>query len=343
MNRPGRQHSRQQPLLHAGHAPKQLPYLAPSPRMHCASQPNLRGEPMKLHADEVDISSDLVGRLVAEQFPHLADLPVTEFNSTGTVNAIYRLGDDLCVRLPRVRRWARGLERECEWLPRLSPGLTLQVPEPVVKGLPTDEYPFSWAVFRWIDCQPYASDRIDDERRAAADLAQFVAELRSADLPPIDDDTPFGGRLPLAEQDAATRDWIAQAGDLIDGPAVTAAWEDALAGPAWDGTYSWIHSDLLPPNLLVKDGRLVAVIDFGATGVGDPATDLNPAWSIFGQASRTVFRDLVGADDDTWRRGRGIAISQAVGLVPYYVRTNPVLSALGQRMLTEILADVDAH
>jgi aminoglycoside phosphotransferase (APT) family kinase protein len=108
--------------------------------------------------------------------------------------------------------------------------------------------------------------------------------LRSNDLPPIDDETPFGGRLPLAEQDAATRGWITQAGDLIDGPAVTAAWEDAAAGPAWDGAYAWIHSDLLPPNLLVKDGRLCAVIDFGAAGLGDPATDLNPAWSVFGQA-----------------------------------------------------------
>jgi len=207
------------------------------------------------------------------------------------------------------------------------------VPEPVGNGLPTGEYPFSWAIFRWIDGQTYAPDRIDDERQAAADLARFVAELRSKKLPPIDDETPYGGRLPLAQQDAATRDWIGQAGELIDGPAVTAAWEDALKGPAWGTTYAWIHSDLVPPNLLVKDGRLSAVIDFGATGLGDPATDLNPAWSVFGQAGRAVFRDLVGADGDTWRRGRVIAISQAVGLVPYYVVTNPALSRLGQRML----------
>jgi aminoglycoside phosphotransferase (APT) family kinase protein len=172
-------------------------------------------------------------------------------------------------------------------------------------------------------------------------VAHFVAELRSNNLPLIDDETPYGGRLPLAEQDADVRNWIAQSGELINGPAVTAAWEDALKGRAWDGTYAWIHSDLVPPNLLVKDGRLRAVIDFGATGLGDPATDLNPAWSIFGQSGRTVFRDLVGADDNTWRRGRGIAISQAVGLVPYYVATNPALSALGQRMLEEILADIN--
>jgi aminoglycoside phosphotransferase (APT) family kinase protein len=295
---------------------------------------------MKLHDGEVDISADLVRRLVAEQFPQLSDLPVTEFMSTGTVNAIYLLGDELCVRLPRVQRWASGLERECRWLPLLAPSLTLQVPEPVALALPTSYYPFSWAIFRWIDGQPYAQDRVDDERQAAADLAQFVTELRSNDLPPIDRNRPFGGRPFLAEQDADVRNWIAQAGDLIDGPAVTAAWEDALTGSAWDGAYVWIHGDLLPPNLLVSDGRLRAVIDFGATGRGDPATDLNPAWSVFGPAGRKVFRDLVGADDDTWRRGRGIATGQAVGLVPYYAVTNPAMSALGRRMLREILADI---
>jgi aminoglycoside phosphotransferase (APT) family kinase protein len=297
---------------------------------------------VKLHDDEVSIDADLVRRLIAEQFPRLSSLPLREFPSTGTVNVIYLLGDELCVRLPRVQRWASGLDQECTWLPILAPSLTLQVPEPVVKARPTTYYPFSWAIFRWIDGRTYAPDRVADERLAAADLAQFVAELRSNDLPPIDDQTPYGGRPPLAAQDADVRSWIAQSGDLIDGPAVTAAWEDALKGPAWNGTFAWIHSDLVPPNLLVKDGRLRAVIDFGATGLGDPATDLNPAWSVFGQAGRTVYRDLVGADDDTWRRGRGIAISQAVGLVPYYVVTNPALSALGRRMLREILADIDS-
>jgi aminoglycoside phosphotransferase (APT) family kinase protein len=297
---------------------------------------------MRLHGDEVDIGADLVRRLLAEQFPHLSDLPVTEFNSTGTVNAIYRLGDDLCIRLPRVQRWARSLDRECAWLPLLRPGLTLRVPEPVGKGSPTSEYPFSWAVFRWIEGQTFARERIGDERQAAADLAQFVTELRSSrDRLAIDDDTPFGGRPTLAEQDADVRGWIAQSGDLIDGPAVTAAWEHALKAPEWDGTCTWIHGDLVPPNLLVNDSCLRAVIDFGATGLGDPATDLNPAWSAFGRAGRTLFRDLVGADDDTWRRGRGIALGQAVGLIPYYVVTNPALSELGQSMLKEILADMN--
>ena len=297
---------------------------------------------MKLHDDEIDIDAGLVSRLVAAQFPQLSDLPVCEVPSTGTVNAIYRIGDDLCARLPRVERWTRALERECTWLPRLAPGLTLQVPEPVWKGQPTGEYPFSWAIFRWIEGQIYTEDSVDDERRAAADLARFVAELRRLDLRPINDVTPLGGRRPLAELDAGTRDWVALAGGLIDSAAVLAAWEDALQGQAWDGTHVWIHGDLLPPNLIVSDGRLRAVIDFGGCGLGDPATDLNPAWSVFGPAGRAVFRAALEADDDTWRRARGIALSQAVGLIPYYAVTNPALTALGQRMLSGILADINA-
>jgi aminoglycoside phosphotransferase (APT) family kinase protein len=322
-------------------APRLNEFLQPGQRSYdAAASANSREEQrVKLHDDEVTIDADTVRRLVAEQFPSLSDLPLAEFPSTGTINAIYRLGDELCVRLPRVERWANCLEQECTWLPLLAPRLTLQVPEPVVKAPPTSYYPFSWAIFRWIDGDTYAPDRVNDELQAAADLAQFVTELRSANLPAIADQPPYVGRRPLAELDAYVRNWIAQAGDLIDGQAVTAAWEDAVQGPQWDGTCAWIHCDLLPPNLLVKDGRLRAVIDFGAVGLGDPATDLGPAWSVFGQAGRRVYRSLVGADDDTWRRGRGIAISHAVGLVPYYVVTNPALSALGRRMLGEILAD----
>jgi aminoglycoside phosphotransferase (APT) family kinase protein len=162
---------------------------------------------MKMHAGEVDIDADLVGRLVAEQFPHLADLPVTEVRSTGTVNAIYRLGDRLCARLPRVRGWAPDLDREWRWLPMLAPRLPLRVPEPVGRGRPGGSYPFSWAIYGWIDGQPYADRLVDDERRAAEDLAQFVVDLRRIDPA----GAPRGGRRPLRELDAVTREAIESA------------------------------------------------------------------------------------------------------------------------------------
>jgi aminoglycoside phosphotransferase (APT) family kinase protein len=290
---------------------------------------------MKMHDGEVDIDPRLVGRLVAAQFPQLADLPIRAVPSTGTVNAIYRLGDHLYARLPRVRAWARDLDKEWQWLPKLAPQLSLRVPEPVVKGHPTNSYPFSWAIYRWIDGQPYADELVDDERQAAGDLAQFVVELRRVAAI----GAPRGGRRPLRELDAVTRAAISSARGVIDSDAATAAWERALQAPAWSGTPVWIHSDLLRPNLLVHDGRLCAVIDFGGAGVGDPAADVIAAWSVFSQSGRGVFRTALEVDDGTWDRARGFALHQAALIIPYYRETNRGFVAPAKRTIEEILAD----
>jgi aminoglycoside phosphotransferase (APT) family kinase protein len=243
---------------------------------------------MKMHDDEADLDADLVGRLVAAQFPRLAGLPVTPFRSTGTVNAIYRLGDHLYARLPRVSRWARDLETESHWLPRLAPGLSPQVPEPVAMGRPGDGYPWSWAIYRWIDGQPYADELVADERQAA--------------------------------------------------------WDRALEAPAWDGrTPTWIHADLLRPNLLVDRGRLRAVIDWGAAGAGDPAADLIAAWAVFGPDGREAFRGALSDSDGAWDRACGVALHQAVMLIPYYRETNPGMAALGRRTVGQVLADLRAR
>ena len=292
---------------------------------------------MKMHDGEAEIDAALVRRLVAAQFPQLAGLPAREVRSTGTVNAIYQLGEQLYARLPRVPRYVRALEREWRWLPELAPGLTLRIPEPVALGQPAAEYPFTWAIYRWIDGSPYADQLVDDERQAASDLARFVTELRR--IPPPAD-APAGGRRPLAELDAATRTSITAAGDAIDGPAALAAWERALQAPAWEGRPGWIHSDLLRPNLLVGDGRLRAVIDFGSVGVGDPATDVIPAWAVFGRTGRAAFRAALDVDEATWTRARGIALHQAAALIPYYSVSNPAFAELGRRTVAEVVADV---
>jgi aminoglycoside phosphotransferase (APT) family kinase protein len=290
---------------------------------------------MKMHDGEVDIDAELVGRLLADQFPDLASLPIREVQPTGTVNAIYRLGDHLYARLPRMRQWAATLEQECHWLPKLAPHLSLRVPEPVGKGHPASSYPFTWAIYRWIDGQPYADELIDDEQQAATDLARFVAELRRIDPA----GAPRGGRQPLRELDAETRSAISSARGVIDADAATAAWERALQAPPWTGRPVWIHSDLLRPNLLVRDGRLCAVIDFGGAGVGDPATDVIAAWSVFGQTGRDAFRRALDVDDGTWNRARGIALHQAALIIPYYAQTNPAFVAPAKRTVEEILAD----
>lgn len=291
---------------------------------------------MKMHDGEVGIDAGLVRRLVDGQFPRLAGLPVSAVQSTGTVNAIYRLGDHLCARLPRVQKYAGDLEDELRWLPWLAPQLSLRVPEPVATGHPAGGYPFPWAIYRWIDGQPYADELVEDERQAAIDLARFVAELRAIDPA----GAPRAGRRPLRELDDATRTAIDSSRSVIDGDAVAAAWERALEAPAWEGTPVWIHTDLLRPNLLADGGRLSAVIDFGEAGIGDPAADVIAAWSVFGPAGRETFRGVLDVDDGTWNRARGFALHQAAMIIPYYPETNPGFVALAKRTVDEVLADI---
>ena len=294
---------------------------------------------MKMHDGEVDIDAELVGQLVAAQFPDLSDLPISAVPSTGTVNAIYRIGDHLCARLPRVKDWEQDLDNELRWLPKLAPRLSLRVPEPVGKGHPASSYPFSWAIYGWIDGQPYADELVDDERQAARDLAQFVVGLRRID-PVVG--APRGGRKPLRELDSVTRGAIESARGVIDSDGATDAWQRALEAPAWQGAPVWIHADLLRPNVLVQGGRLCAVIDFGGVGIGDPAADVIAAWSVFSQTGRGVFRGALDVDDGTWNRARGFALLQAAMIIPYYTETNPGFVALAKRTIEEVLADINA-
>lgn len=293
---------------------------------------------MKMHGDEVDIDTKLVETMVAAQFPELAKLPVRAVQSNGTVNAIFRIGDHLCARLPRRSEWVTDLRREWKWLPMIARRVQLRIPEPVGMGVPSTAYPLPWAVYRWIEGQAYADRYVDDETMAAADIATFVRELRrvepAADAPP-------GGRQPLTELDRVTRKAIVAGRDVIDGDAAMRAWDQAIASPVWDGAPVWIHADLLRPNILVRAGRVVAVIDFGGAGVGDPATDVIPAWSVFGPTGRQVFRDALHVDDGTWERARGIALHQAALIIPYYRRTNSAFAALARRTVEQVLADTE--
>ncbi len=294
--------------------------------------------PKKLHADEVDTDAALVQRLLAAQFPQWADLSVVPVHSTGTVNVIYRLGDDLCVRLPRIERYARSLDREMEWLPQLAPHLPLAIPEPLVRGEPGEGYPFPWAVYRWIEGETFATDRIAGMDEAAGDIARFIAALRRID--------PAGAPLatrrePLAARDEVTRKAIASVAHLFDPGRLVAAWEASLAAPTWDETPGWIHGDLLPANLLVSGGKLTAVIDFGGAGIGDPACDLLPAWCLFTGTSRSVFRDALEVDEGTWLRGRGWALSIALLIIPYYPETNPAFVEMATGMVTQVLEDYE--
>ena len=295
-----------------------------------------------MHADELDVDVERVRRLLAAQFPEWAVLPLEPVLPLGTDNANFRLGDELLVRLPRRPRTSLTLEKERVWLSRLAPQLPLAVPVPVADGAPTEGYPFSWAIYRWLPGENATVARIEDDVQLAEDLGELIAALRridAADGPPPGEHNFFRG-VALAARDETMQAGIAALAGKLDIDAVTAAWEDALAAPEWRHPPVWIHGDLDARNLLFEDGRLSAVIDWGSAGVGDPACDVMVAWKLLCPDARDVFRTALDVDDATWRRGRGWAVSQAVGALAYYTEeTNAVLVQEARRWLAEALAD----
>ena len=295
-----------------------------------------------MHADEVAIDPPLVRRLLASQFPQWAELPVEPVSSGGTDNALYRLGDDMVVRLPRRKRTTGTLKKERCWLPRLAPLLPLGVPLPLVDGLPAEGFPFEWSVYRWLQGKDLTVAPLTDLTRLATDLAEFVASLERIDPTggPSPGEHNFLRGEPLVRRDESTRAAFASLGSAIDADGVTAAWEAALRAPEWQQAPVWIHGDLDARNLLVERGRLCAVIDFGCLGVGDPACDVMVAWKVLSAETRDVFRSHLSVDEATWARGRGLALWQALGALSYYTsETNPVLVREAGRWLEEVLAD----
>ncbi|OKI02647.1 phosphotransferase [Streptomyces sp. CB02923] len=293
-----------------------------------------------MHPGQHPVDDALVRRLVAGRFPRWAGLPVERFPSGGTVNAMYRLGDGMVVRLPLVEGGVGDVALEREWLPRLAPRLPVAVPEVLGAGEPAEAYPWPWSVYRWLPGENPEAGALSEPVLLAEDLAGFVAAMRSVTVP----GAPRAHRGgPLAALDEATRTAIGELRGIpeegIDGDAVTAVWEDALAAPDRDAAPVWLHADLMPGNLLVDGGRLTAVIDFGCTGAGDPACDLFPAWNLLPADARKVFREALDVDDATWRRGRGRALSQAVLALPYYRGTNPAMARNARHVIRAVLEE----
>ncbi|MFD4870714.1 aminoglycoside phosphotransferase family protein [Streptomyces sp. NPDC058412] len=286
------------------------------------------------------VDDDLVRRLVAGQFPRWAGIPVERFPSGGTVNAVYRLGEDMVVRLPLAEGGAEDVSTEREWLPRLAPRLPTAVPEVLGAGEPAEGYPWRWSVCRWLTGENPEAGALGEPVPLARDLAGFVAAMRSITLP----GAPRAHRGgPVASLDGSTRAAIEELRGIpqegVDCDAAAAVWEDALRAPEWDGPPVWLHADLMPGNLLVDGGRLTSVIDFGCMGVGDPACDLFPAWNLLPAAAREVFREELGVDDATWRRGRGRTLSQALIALPHYRGTNRAMALNARHVIREVLAE----
>ena len=295
----------------------------------------------KMHVEEVDHDAGLVQRLLAAQFPKWADLPLEPLQSSGTDNALYRLGGDKVVRLPRIQAAAAQVDKECQWLPKLAPLVSLPIPVPLGKGRPGEGFPWSWSVYRWIEGETATIGRIANLRQAATDMARFIATLHGVDSaggPLPGHHNSFRG-VPLATRDAATRAAISNLRGTLDEGAMTAAWDATLNAPVWNGPPVWIHGDLQAGNVLIQGGRLNAVIDFGCLGVGDPACDLIVAWNLFNAESREVLRAALKVDEATWKRGRGWALSVGLIALPYYEHSNPALAAASRYAVREVLAD----
>ncbi len=290
--------------------------------------------------DKSAITTGLAARLVAGQFPQWADLPVTAVALDGIDNTTFRLGEKLSIRLPSNEGYAPQVDKEHRWLPVLAPQLPLPIPQPLAKGAPGYGYPMHWSIYTWIEGEPAASEGIVDLRRFATDLAEFLTALYRID--------PAGGPPPGAHSffrggslytyDAETRATIAALDKEVDTRAATDAWEAALAA-RWTGAPVWVHGDVAAANLLVANGRLAAVIDFGCSAVGDPACDLTIAWTFLFGESREAFRDGLPVDEATWARGRGWALWKALITLGPAVKTSPQEAERIRRVINDVVAE----
>jgi aminoglycoside phosphotransferase (APT) family kinase protein len=288
----------------------------------------------------VKVDAVLVSRLIAAQFPSWADLPIAPVEIDGWDNRTFRLGPDMAVRLPSAERYAAQVAKEQQWLPVLAPFLPLPVPVPLAMGAPADDYPWQWSVYRWLEGETASVSRIDDPIWFAMTLARFLAALQRIDAaggPPPGPHNFFRGG-PLTTYDAETREAADALQDEIDTVSVTAMWDAALAA-TWHDPAVWIHGDVEATNLLVRDGRLDAVIDFGSCGVGDPSCDLAIAWTFFSGKSRDAFRAALPVDDAAWARGRGWALWKALITLAEHRSRDARKAAKARRTIDEVLGD----
>lgn len=293
---------------------------------------------MTIRRDDIDVA--LVRRLVGAQFPQWADLPIKPVEFAGWDNKTFHLGADMSVRLPSAQGYVAQVEKEHRWLPQLAPLLPLPIPVPLAIGVPGQGYPWPWSIYRWLDGAVATSETIADLREFATTLAQFLTALQRIDPtggPPAGPHSFYRGG-PLTVLDDDTRRAIAALDGRIDVATANAVWEAALSA-TWPGPPVWVHGDVAVGNLLVKEGRLSAVIDFGCSAVGDPACDLVITWTLLSGASRAAFYAGVPVDGAAWARGRGWALWKGLITLAKHLPTNPLKAEEARRVIEEVLAD----
>jgi aminoglycoside phosphotransferase (APT) family kinase protein len=285
-----------------------------------------------------EIGAALVRRLIDTQFPWWAGLPLKLLDPAGSDHVIYRLGEELAVRLPRHAGANGQARKEFQWLPGLAPYLPLTIPVPVEVGEPDFGFPWPWAVSRWLEGEVATVDALADSTSTAGELAHFLAALQQ--FAPESSLKTARGHLTswsLSDRDRATRVAIAKVDGVFDATAMTKLWDAAMSAPGWDRPPVFFHGDFHTGNLLTRHGRLSAVIDFGGLGIGDPACDLMIAFTLMTAGSRATFRDTLGVDDATWLRGRGWAMATGLNAYTSYATVNPRVATQTARQITEAL------
>jgi len=292
-----------------------------------------------MHENEFEISECLVHTLLKSQCSHWANLPLKAIISSGTDNALFRLGSEYVVRLPRIE-WAMGsinknINKEYEWLPKIARFLKIPISEPLFKGNPNNSYPWPWTVTKWNEGHNPNFEKENEYELLAKDLAYFLNQLHGIKLAK----GPASRRgISLDKLDVETRKAIGELRGEINIQSVTSLWNQLANVPPFRQEPVWVHGDFLPGNILVQNNRLNAVIDFSDVGIGDPACDLIIAWSLLNSHSRRCFREnLENIDDNTWERGRGWALSIALIMLPYYKNSNPILAMLARRMIENVV------
>jgi aminoglycoside phosphotransferase (APT) family kinase protein len=286
------------------------------------------------------IDAALVKRLIASQFPQWSHLSVTPVEVDGWDNRTYRLGETMTARLPTAEHYVPAVAKENRWLPVLSPSLPVPVPPVVARGEPGEGYPFDWSIRGWLDGEVARPERIDDMPLFAESVAEFVLALQSIDATggPSAGAHSFYRGAPPTHYDDETRRALASLAGRIDTDRAAEVW-DAAVQATWQGQPVWFHGDIAANNLLVKDGKLAAVIDFGTSGVGDPACDLVIAWTMFSDDSREAFRRTVDQDEPTWARARGWALWKALICLAQHIDTDADQAAVHRRVIDEVLAE----
>ncbi len=300
-----------------------------------SSTPRLGPPPQR-----IEVGAEQVRLLVAEQFPQWADLPVRAVASGGWDNWTFHLGDGMLARLPSAAEYALAVEKEQRWLPVLAAQLPLPIPVPAAQGRPGAGYPFSWSIYQWLDGAPARADTIGDPVRFATDLAGFLAALQAidtADGPGPGTHNWFRGGTVRTYDEQAQRALTRLDGD-IDAALAQEIWKTSL-NASWDGVAKWFHGDVAEGNLLLDDGKLAAVIDFGTCGVGDPACDMAIAWTLLTADARQAFRERLSVDDATWARGRGWALWKTLVACAQTVGRTGDAAASARRILGEIFTE----